>query len=40
MCFRLDSGEMIVMDAERCWRSETNIFHNHRITSRASHDLH
>ncbi len=39
MCFRLDSGEMIVMDAGKCWASEADIFRNHRITSRASHDL-
>ena len=39
MCFRLDSGEMIVMDAAKCWESEAAIFRNHRITSRASPDL-
>ena len=33
-------GEVIVMDAEKCWRSEADIFRNHRITSRASLDLH
>ena len=39
LIFRLDSGEMIVMSAERCWRAEPEIFRNHRITSRASADL-
>jgi hypothetical protein len=39
LVFRLDSGEMIVMDAAQCWASEPDIFRNHRITSRASPDL-
>jgi len=39
LCFRLDSGEMTVMDAAKCWQSEAEIFRNHRITSRASQDL-
>ena len=39
LCFRLDSGEMIVMDSAKCWQSEAHIFRNHRITSRASSDL-
>jgi hypothetical protein len=37
--FRLDSGEMIVMSADKCWRSEPDIFHTHCIPARASPDL-
>ena len=39
LCFRMDSGEMIVMDAAKCWQSEPRIFRDHRITTRASSDL-
>ena len=36
LVFRLDSGEMIVMDAAKCWASEADIFRNHRITRRCN----
>jgi len=39
LSFRLDSGEMIVMSAEKCWASEPAIFRTHCIPSRASADL-
>lgn len=37
--FRLESGEMIVMSARKCWESEASIFRTHRIPHRASPDL-
>ena len=39
LCFRLDSGEMIVISADKCWASEADIFRLHRIPARASADL-
>ena len=35
LVFRLDSGEMIVMSAEKCWASEREIFRTHMISSRC-----
>lgn len=37
--FRLESGEMIVISARKCWESEAAIFRTHRIPHRASPDL-
>ena len=39
LSFRLDSGEMIVMSAQKCWTSEPSIFRTHCIPHRASADL-
>lgn len=39
LVFRLDSGEMIVIDARKCWESEADIFYTHRIPHRCSSDL-
>ena len=39
LVFRLDSGEMIVIDAKKCWESESDIFYTHRIPHRCSSDL-
>jgi len=39
LSFRLDSGEMIVMSAQKCWASEPSIFRTHCIPHRASADL-
>jgi len=36
--FRLESGEMIVMSAEKVWRSEPEIFTTHCIPQRANID--
>lgn len=39
LCFRFDSGEMIVVSADKCWASESDIFRTHCISQRASPDL-
>jgi len=39
LSFRLDSGELIVMSAAKCWASEESIFRTHCIHGRASSDL-
>ena len=39
LSFRLDSGEMIVTSAQKCWASEPAIFCTHCIPHRASLDL-
>jgi len=39
LSFRLDSGEVIVMSAAKCWASEDVIFRTHCIPHRASSDL-
>ena len=39
LSFRLESGEMIVISAEKCWASEPSIFRTHCIPHRASADL-
>lgn len=39
LVFRMDSGELIVIDAKTCWQSEPDIFYTHRIPHRCSPDL-
>ena len=39
LVFRMDSGEMIVIDAKKCWQNEADIFYTHRIPHRCSNDL-
>ena len=40
LVFRLASGEMIVMAADKCWASEQAIFRTHMIPRRVSAELH
>jgi hypothetical protein len=39
MVFRLDTGDLLVLSAQKCWASEAHIFETHRIPNRASADL-
>ena len=39
LVFRLDSGEVLVLDASKCWASEAQLFRTHCIPHRASVDL-
>ena len=37
--FKLESGDVIVLSAAKCWQSEEAIFRTHCIPHRASQDL-
>ena len=37
--FLLVTGELLILDAERCWEAEPEIFATHAIPQRASADV-
>ena len=39
LTFRFESGDVIVMSADKCWASERDLFRTHCIPARCSPDL-